>query len=173
MSMGDLPQLESQYDANRLTAVSIKWLPGLPNGAITTSYAPMALVYDRDGIEGNIKGLSLAELMEQVNGVRVKNMYRPWKKYIKFPKYKINTRIPSHNELPSSITTTYEPNENLAGQWKRVGQPLTHSFFGSDYVYVERGTHILLHVERPPGLTGDGLLGSFVITSYYVYKDRR
>ena len=172
-TVGDMPNLTNQYDSMRIAGVSLKWLPGIPNGAMATQYAPMAIVYDRDGIENDIMSQSLEQLMEQTNGTRILNMYRPWKKYFKTPKYRINTRIPSHQSTFPTTGIGYEPNENLAGQWKRVGQPLSSTF--SSGTPVSRGTHLLVQLQSPLSGTvpNNTVLGTFVVTSYLVYKDRK
>lgn len=178
-SLGDLPDLTNQYDANRLAGVSLKWFPGMPNGSVAAQYSPMAIVWDRDGIEGNVLTSSLPSLMEQVNGVQIKNAYRPWKKYFKAPKYKINTRIPSSDATPGDQNTNgYAPNENMAGQWKRVNSALAglNATFASGLTAAQNcGTHLLVHVEAPSFAEEEapGVVGTMVITSYFVYKDRR
>lgn len=170
LSLGDLPALSQQLDSNRLAGVSVKWMPGLPNGASLTSYSPMTITYDRDGIEGNVETTALSNQLEQVNSVSVKNLYRPWKRYIKAPKYKIATRIPSHTY--DTDLDGYSPNENLAGQWKRVGSNLTSAWTDTGAA-ISRGTHLLCFAEFPPGAETNQLVGTFIFTSYYVYKDRR
>lgn len=174
LSIGDLPSLSQQYDQNRLAAVSLKWFPGMPNGSISAQYAPMAIAWDRDGIEGEVLTSTLPSLMEQVNGVTVKNAYRPWKMYKKAPKYKLQTRIPTN----VTASDGYAPNENLAGQWKRVSTGITpNATFTSTAMNAtqERSTHLLVTVEAPSFEPEEapGVVGTMVITSYYVFKDRR
>lgn len=182
-SMGDLPDLSGQYDSNRLAAVKIKWFPSVPNGSQTAVYAPMTMTYDRDGIENNVIQATLENQLEQVNSVRTRNMYLPWQKYIKAPKYRINTRMISGTaQIPTEEPTAYQPNENMAGQWKRVNSALSgsdHATFSTSAMTtpIERGTHLLLTVSTPAGITptvqNPFLIGTVVVTSYYVYKDRR
>lgn len=176
-SLGDLPDLSGQYDQNRLAGVSLKWYPGMPNGSVAAQYSPMAICWDRDGIEGDVLTSDLPTLMEQVNGVSIKNAYRPWKRYFKAPKYSLNTRIPT-NVIAGDQGMGYSPNENLAGQWKRVGLPISTpnaTFQASMTIARERGTHLLVNVEAPSFSEEEapGVVGTMVITSYFVYKDRR
>lgn len=173
-TLGDIPDLTTQYDQYRLAGVSLKWFPGMPSGSIAAQYSPMAVVWDRDGIEGNVLTSDLPTLMEQVNGVTVKNAYRPWKRYFKAVKYKINTRIPTNNTPP------YSPNENLAGQWMSPSLPGTNvgnlTFSDTTMTFAQnRGTHLLVNVEAPSFSEEDapGVVGTMVITSYLVFKDRK
>lgn len=186
LGMGDALADPDIYDQNRLAAVKIRWFPTFPGGALTNAaYAPMAVVYDRDGIEGNVLTQGVPSLMEQVNGVKLYNMYQPWSRYIKFPKFSLNTRIPSLN--PASTTADpiesvagYRPNQNLAGQWKRNSYFLSQTFIRSgsspDYVYapISRANHLLVACLAPAtSQEGQIPCGTLQLTSYYVYKDRR
>lgn len=164
----DLPSTFSEiYDQVRLAAVKIKWHPALPAGSIQGPYLPGVLVYDRDGIEGNLQQSQFNNLLEQISGTRTFNMYRPWQKYIKFPKYKLNTRIPSIEQQGGS---DIQPNENIAGQWHSIDSHLSSHGFGQN----PRGTHILIYLPRNPGSPDEQpqAQGTLVFTTYWVFKDR-
>jgi len=163
----DMPsQVASIYDQCRLAAVKLQWHPSLPNGAIHGAYLPGVLVYDRDGIEGNLQTQTYDQLLENITGTRTFNMYHPWKRYIKFPKYKLRTRIPSIE----TQTTSIAPNENLAGQWHGIASNLTQHDYGAN----PRGTHLSIYFPRNFGGPDDQsqAQGTLVITTYWVYKDR-
>lgn len=176
LDLGDLPDLSSQYDANRLAAVKLTWFPSIPAGSQIASYAPMTITWDRDGIEGELLNATLVNQLEQVNGVQIKNLYRPWSRYVKAPKYGINTRIPSSDVTASTTTDPqigFQPNENLAGQWKRVGNHLSQAIVADMSATRTRGTQLFV---QAPAIEFEGeelLIGTMIITSYYVYKDRR
>lgn len=178
-SIGDVPDLTAQYDASRIAGVSLKWYPSLPNGSVTAAYAPMAIIWDRDGIEGNVLNMDVPTAMEQANGVSIKNAYRPWKRYFKAPKYQINTRLTSGNKTTSVVgsTTRYEPNENLAGQWKPCNGHLSLIFTNNNLDNpIERATQLQVITEVPSyddSEVTDMPVGTLVITSYLVFKDRK
>jgi len=185
-SAGDLISLNNQYSTVRCAGVKLKWYPGLPNGISgPTVYAPQALIYDRDGIEVDTtvppvyNFPTVATAMEQTNGVRIKNMYRPWKMWLRTPKYRMNTRIVSYNQGPSG-EANYSPNENIAGQWKGPTEALTQSLVATNttpqsYILKNRGAHFLLVSPLPGGYPEDTQvpMGTLVVTSYFVYRDRR
>lgn len=162
------------FDQCRLAGLSIKWFPGIPNGAQIADYTPMTITWDKTGIEKGLLNTTIADQMEQVNGVRTKNVYKPWKMYFKAPKYRIRTRVPSIEEKSSA--SAYSPNLNIAGQWKRPGDPLVGSgTFNSDMNgLVERATHLLCTIPAPVVQSEEETVtvGTFLLTSYYVYHDR-
>jgi len=164
----DMPtQIGNLYDQYRMAAIKIQWHPSLPNGSIQGAYLPGVIVYDRDGIEDNIQTQTFDQLLENISGTTTFNMYRPWKRYIKFPKYKLNTRIPSI-DLQS---TTIQANENIAGQWLSPGLDLVDAVWGSR----PRGTHICIYLPRNSGGTDSDAQaqGTLLLTTYWVFKDRK
>lgn len=157
------------YDQVRLAAVKIQWHPSLPNGAIQGAYLPGVITYDRDGITGSVQAKTFNDLLENVNGTKTFNMYRPFKRYIKFPKYKINTRIPSI-EQQSTANNSLQANENLAGQWRACNFHLTTHNYGA----TSRGTHVSMYLPRNTGGSDEAAQsqGTLVLTTYWVFKDR-
>jgi hypothetical protein len=169
----NIPALESTFDQNRCAAIKVKYFPSLPNGAVTAGYQPTYLLRDRDGIDQNLLNISNPfQLQEQVNGVKTLNMYRPFKAYMKAPKHRINSRIPTVDPAFADPNIGYAPNTNLAGQWKRVGESLSRSFTTAYANSVNRGSQMAIYFQRPAGLTGEFTLGNLEVTTYYVYKDR-
>ncbi len=179
----DVPALTNTFDQNRCAAVKIKWLPSLPNGAVTAGYQPTYLLRERDGIDmlampPTSTPFNFNLLQEQINGVKTLNMYRPFKTYMKATKYRINTRTPGTEPAYGTPNAGYAVNTNISGQWKRAGSLLTQSWnyatgTAIPYQVVARGPHLAIVFQRPAGLTGAFTLGNLEVTSYYVYKDRR
>lgn len=177
LTAGDIPDLSSQYDQWRIAGTALKWYPGMPNGSVQAAYAPMAIVFDRDGIEGDIGTAGLPDLMEQTNGVTIKNAYRPWKKYIKTPKKRINTNVPSLSGVLAS-NGEYRPNNNIAGQWMPTALNVNTftGFTDSNMTTTRpRGNHLVVMTEAPDfdETFEDVTIGTLVITTYLVYMDRK
>lgn len=170
----NMPSLENTFDQNRCAAIKVKWLPSLPNGSVVAGYQPAYLLRDSEGIDANLSNnMSPTQLQMQINGVKSLNMYRPFKTYMKAPKYRINTRIPTSTPAYATTAQGYAPNENLAGQWKRTDTAISNTYDGADGNPITRGPHMAILFQRPAGLTGTYTLGSLEVTTYYVYKDRR
>lgn len=172
--MTDLPSLATTFDQNRCAAVKVKFFPSIPNGAITAGYQPAYLMRDRDGIDVDwaTVGSNPLILQEQINGVKTLNMYRPFKAYMKAPKHRINSRIPTSDPAYASAAQGYSPNVNLAGQWKRVNSSLSQAYDTNTNELINRGSQMAIFFTRPAGLTGEFTLGNLEVTTYYVYKDR-
>lgn len=160
----DMPtEIDQIYSQVRLAGVKIQWHPAAPNGSLLGAYLPGIIVYDRDGIEGPLRTKTFDTLLENVNGTSTFNMYRPWKRYIKFPKRRINSTIPSMDDH-----TPLAPNENLAGQWHSVTGGLVQDSTSNF------GSHVLLYLPRNSGGSDNEsqAQGTLVLTTYWVYKDR-
>lgn len=201
--VGDIALLYQQYDQVRIAGMSAKWLPSQPNGSsAAASYSPAAVIYDRDGIENDIFQISFASALQDTNAVSIKNVYRPWKKYIKTPKHRINTKIPTpyqDRDLIDKINQAFEvlhgyvpdvpqiqkgfpkPNTNLAGQWHSTESSNVDFMDDSSGtpIYVPRSCHLYFHFQAPaegpplPPPQTQRTLGNLVFTSYLVFKDRR
>lgn len=168
------PTLAATFDQNRCAAIKVKWLPSLPNGAVVAGYQPTLLLRDSEGIDANLTGTITPETLQaQINGVKTLNMYRPFKTYMKAPKHRINTRIPTQHPAYATPTQGYAPNENLAGQWKRTETSISNIYDPGLGDPITRGSHMAILFQRPAGLTGSFTLGNLEVTTYYVYKDRR
>lgn len=186
-SIGDLPGMNNQYEAGRLAAVKIKWYPGLPNGSVTAPYYPMILMYDQDGIDGQtaVSG-SINQFLEETNGCKAYNMYRPWSKYIKFPKQRVNTKAqtslpyltPPQGQQPS----TFLANQNVAGLFHDPASALAPSLILHPNIepplrtWNGRAAHIAVSALSPDLTDGEDLpihIGTYQLTFYFVLKDRK
>lgn len=190
---GDVPILDNQLDTVRIAGMKVKWLPAIPAGVTGTgSYLPAVTITDRDGIDQDPIGTSLAGWMEQLSGCNTWNLYRPYKKYFRATKYRMNTNVPSVGDatwetqteanVPWNITppSAYETGTMYGGQWHRTNQGArsvtTTSTGGTQIFPLIRGMHWEIIMPIPLGWAGgaeEELIGSFVVTSYLVYKDRR
>lgn len=169
----DMVNLSPIYDQNRCAAIKVKWFPAMPPGSVHTQYGLAFIIKDRDGIDGNLASYTTTDpyaVLEQVNGVKTRNMYQPFKVYMKAPKHRINSRIPSFDPAYATAAQGYSPNTNLAGQWKRVNASLTAQYDGSDII--NRGPQLGIIIP-PAGSTTSQIEGRLEVTTYYVYKDRQ
>lgn len=83
-SYQDWSSISSLFDNYRTCAIKLKFIPQLPNNvSSSTSYAPLYIVGDPDSSTNPVTSVNEAI---QYENMRVKNMYRPWKYYYKFPK---------------------------------------------------------------------------------------
>lgn len=190
---GDVPNLENQMDQVRIAGMKVKWLPGLPAGVTGTgSYFPAVTIRDRDGIDQDIVGTNLSGWMEQLNGVGIWNMYRPYKTYVRATKYRMNTNVPAiygaswvtDAEAAVPVTDTpplvYPPARYYGGQWHRVTEGVrsvvTTTTGGTQVFPIRRSQHWSIQMVIPSDYSGEDeevQLGVIVVTSYLVYKDRR
>lgn len=79
----DFVNLSGIYDQFRIYAVSVKYIPLLPNDeSSVTGFAPLYTVIDYDD------STALTSVNQAINyeNMKVKNMYRPWKVYYRIPK---------------------------------------------------------------------------------------
>lgn len=80
----DWTSVSSLFDSFRTCAVKWHYIPNLPNDASTvTNYKPLYSVFDVDAASQII---STAAGAIQYENMKVHNMYRPWKRYVRVPK---------------------------------------------------------------------------------------
>ena len=137
--------------------MQIKYVPQRPNDAATTAtFRPCYLAYDRDGHEEDMSAQLSEEAMLRNSRLKVKNLYRPWKVFIKAPHYRINSKY------PSVYNAAGQANANIAGQWHNFGTSLCGTTS-------QQGQHVLINCYSETPTT---TYGSFIITGYFVMKDR-
>lgn len=84
----DWANISGLFDSYRLFAMSIKFIPQLPNNTSSaTNYVPFYLVADFDS---TLSPITTADGALQYENCKVVNMYRPWKYFVKFPKVSYN-----------------------------------------------------------------------------------
>lgn len=163
----DFPGLANQYSQFRCAGAKFKYYPTFPPGSIQGVYTPMSIQYDRDGIEEvwNASTNTVPRSLEQVNQVKVVNQYRPFSFYRKAVKTRINTTIPT-TYPPTDVGPV--PNVNLSGRWLSTAN--TTSPIANDETM---GTHIQILADAIAGDQEPGdLVGTLLLTTYYVFKDR-
>lgn len=80
----DWSSISALFDAYKVAAMKIKYIPSLPNDtSVTTGYAPFYMIADADSSTTPLASTTDAI---QYENMQVKNMYRPWSFYYKFPK---------------------------------------------------------------------------------------
>lgn len=173
VSNNDMPQVGAQWDQNRLAATQWKWLPGLPEGAIRSDYKPMFIAYDKDGIDQYVTQMGQQDFLQQSGYGKIKNMYKPWKLFVRAPKQRLRNKFGQMPQLRPNVTGVYEANTNIAGLWKEVGGG--YPSWSQDTTPGEemgRAFHLAMMLNGPDAQQGD-LCGTLIVTNYYVYKDRR
>lgn len=131
----------------------------------------MSIQYDRDGIEltWNHSQNTVEKSLEQINQVKVVNQYRPFSFYRKAVKSRINTTIPTTYPRDDSDPI---PNVNLSGRWLSTSNtgPLIPIIESDE----EMGSHIQILANPISGDQEPGdLVGTLLLTTYYVFKDRK
>lgn len=86
-SLEEVTQIGGLFDQYRVHAIKFSFIPQLPNdSSAQTGYFPLYTVIDRDTPNTSPPVSSIATAIQYSN-LRVKNMYRPWKRYLKVGKY--------------------------------------------------------------------------------------
>lgn len=86
-SLEEVSNIGALFDQYRVHAIKIAYFPQLPNDTSTvTGFFPLYTVIDRDTPNTSPPVTAIATAV-QYDNLRVKNMYRPWKRYIKVGKY--------------------------------------------------------------------------------------
>lgn len=86
-SLEEVSSIGALFDQYRVHAIKIAYFPQLPNDTSTvTGFFPMYTVVDRDTPNTSPPITSIAVAV-QYGSLKVYNMYRPWKRYIKVGKY--------------------------------------------------------------------------------------
>lgn len=184
----DFPDFTGLFDQMRCSGVSIKFMPSLPPGTRTddVAYAPIFITFDRDGLESQYLNITPGTVIQQIDQVKTRNAYRPFKIYRSAVKSRINTNIPTiypANQGGVFDGVTYPqvilPNQNLAGRWlnvTRVGGSSATLPYVSDTFHStgQRGIHLSICTDTTILNTEDiPQLGQFIITTYHTFKDRR
>lgn len=79
----DWASVQALFDDYRVCALKIQWVPQLPNDtSAQTGYKPFYIVGDANDVTA-LTGITDAI---QYENCKVKNLYRPWTYYFKFPK---------------------------------------------------------------------------------------
>lgn len=165
LSQTGINSLSTIYDSARCTGIRVQYIPELPNGATAGTFKPLYYGYDRDGFE-----YTMAQLIQgnpnqwlDLRKMKVKNMYRPWSQYFKFPYYSPTTKVPTFEAGSATAPSAAVANQNLAGQWHVP----TVSLYDSE---TTNGCHVAMAM-------GNGLVstqyGQFIVTIYSEFKDRK
>lgn len=81
----DWSNCSALFDEYRVCAVKLQWTPRLPNDYSTlNTYTPMGLCFDVNST--STSGFTQMTDLMQYENFSAKNVYLPWKKYIKVPK---------------------------------------------------------------------------------------
>lgn len=155
--------LSTIYDTGRYTAVKVRYIPDLVNEvASVAAYKPIYMGYDRDGIDSAIGSLAGSAAYLDLPRVQVKNLYKPFTKYWKFPYYAKTTKIPTTVAGSPTAPTGADMNQNLAGMWHNTDFAL----YDTSAV---RGIHCALGCQ---GASNSTTYGTFIVTLYCAFKDR-
>lgn len=143
-----------------MAAVKIIFQPFAPNDATASrSFWPGYLEYDKDGIEDGFTDNTPEGAIIQAPRVRTVNLFRPWKAYYKAQKCSTKSRIPT---TYTGTGAGAPANSNLAGQWHET--QLTTADSG-----MPNGNHLTFRTYNlSPGVN----YGRFIITGYFVFRDR-
>lgn len=92
-SVEEIGTVGGLYDQYRVTGFKIKYIPQLPNDTSTvTGFFPLYSVIDRDTPNTSPPVTTIAGAV-QYDNLRVYNMYRPWSRYVRVPRY-VSTGTP-------------------------------------------------------------------------------
>lgn len=88
-SVEEISTVGQLYDQYKVRSVQIKYIPSLPNDTSTiTGFFPLYTVVDHDTPNTSAVVTSIATAI-QYDNLKVFNLYRPWKRYIKVPRYTV------------------------------------------------------------------------------------
>lgn len=83
-SYQDWTSVSSLFDTYRTCAIKLKYIPHAPNDTTSTvAFQPVYVIGDPDSSSAPISAINDAV---QYENLKVKNLYRPWTHYYKFPK---------------------------------------------------------------------------------------
>lgn len=161
--------MNGQFGDRRLSYIKIKYFPTSPPGSVEATYTPIYTVWDRDGMSQFTADTwpSMFQALQYVNGVKTFNMYRPFTIRIRMP------WAPRNVPTPQIVTGSEEPritsNFNIAGRWMTNVDNDTSLLPNN----VPNSQHFKIMAHSPfPEQETSATLGIFVITAYFVYKDR-
>lgn len=150
-------ELKNVWSSCRMAAVKIQFIPTLPNDtSATVDFKPLYIHYDVDGFEHDWANITEANILKTGPGTKIKNLYKPWKYFIKFPKRKVYNREFAANKL-----STVQGSENYAGQWHDMGN-------GTCEITKNNACHVIMYGQG----TGATVYGQLIFTMYWVLKDR-
>lgn len=90
----EFSDIQALFDSYKVTGVKLHYQPHLPNDtSVTTGYTPLYIVNDPDSPSALLG--SVAQAIEY-DSLKVRNLFRPWKVYYKYPKI---TQVPSGSAI--------------------------------------------------------------------------
>lgn len=119
-STNDWSNFSALYDSYRVFALKIKFVPLYPNNlSATTTYMPLYWCVDQDNVDNT--GITSVGNIVQYENLKVKNMYKPWKIYIKCPKW-LQASLPGGfqdiaNPVSNGVLVSYGSGFNASSDW--------------------------------------------------------
>lgn len=165
----DWTSYENLYDSYRICAIKLKWIPNVNNisfgvsGAATfvNGYMPGYLAADYDDAFADT--MPTVTQINEYENCKSMNLYRPWKRYFRVPKYTSN---PNSNVVPQ-VGLGNKGYFNL-----RVGSDESGYPNHGRWMFITEAADFVEQTAMTPA--NEGLnVGTLIITTYAAFKNRR
>lgn len=159
------------FEQVRCAGLKIHYIPTNPNalgmtGGTSTYAYQFAPAYMQTDLSGNDvvvrgQGVTLNQILTDTK-VKILNTQRPFKRYVKALKYKINSR---YQPDPAAATNSH----NYAGIWHQSDSSIGPNLSSASTC---SGQHVTIWFPTPAGYEGQQF-GQIFITGYFIFKDRK
>lgn len=158
VAISDFPSYQNCYDAYRVCGIKLQWIPNVVStaafdstspGLIGNMYKPMYSLIDYTENESNLINESA---MMDYGTFKAHNLWRPWKRYFKVPKYSSNPSSTPNTDQAAVVGRGYFPTTPVNGEYPSNG-------------------YILLRTSGI--LPTSSSFGRLIVTYYVAYKHRK
>lgn len=169
VSNSEFTSFASLYDSVRPCGVKIKWIPQF-NVNTTNSYKPMYTCADYNDTIFDTPSKTKAQILEY-NNMKFKNVYKPQKWYFKLKKQ------------PQNMVKYYDSGANVVSEFD-IKPQAKFGYFSVDMVEAQSANALTRGLVWPNagkfyyrfetgGHQVDATLGTFMVTYYYAFIQRR